>query len=50
MHFNETVSIDQTVPMQWIETIEVYRRASEVPAEFLSRANCGVVAIWTRRG
>jgi Carboxypeptidase regulatory-like domain/TonB-dependent Receptor Plug Domain len=50
MHWNETISIDQVVPMQWIEAIEVYRRASEVPAEFLSRATCGVVAIWTRRG
>jgi hypothetical protein len=50
MHWNETISIDQVVPMQWIEAIEVYRRASEVPAEFLSRANCGVVAVWTRRG
>jgi Carboxypeptidase regulatory-like domain len=50
MHWNETVSIDQVVPMQWVEAIEIYRRASEVPAEFLSRANCGVVAVWTRRG
>lgn len=50
MHFDETISIDQLIPMEWIEAIEVYRRASEIPAEFLSRANCGVVAIWTRRG
>lgn len=42
--------IDQFVPLEWVEAIEVYRRASEVPAEFLSRANCGVVAIWTRHG
>jgi len=50
MHFDETISIDQSIPMQWIEAIEVYRRASEVPAEFLSRSTCGVVAVWTRRG
>jgi hypothetical protein len=50
MHFDEAISIDQAVPMDWIEGIEVYRRASEVPAEYLSRATCGVVAVWTRRG
>jgi hypothetical protein len=50
MHFDETISIDQTVPLHWVEAIEVYRRASEVPAEFLSRATCGVVSVWTRRG
>jgi hypothetical protein len=50
MAFDETISIDQTVPMEWIEAIEVYRRASEIPAEFLARATCGVVAVWTRRG
>lgn len=50
MEFNESTSIDLLVPLDWVEAIEVYRRAAEVPAEFLSRANCGVVAIWTRRG
>jgi hypothetical protein len=50
MALDETISIDQTVPVDWVEAIEVYRRASEVPAEFLSRATCGVVAVWTRRG
>jgi hypothetical protein len=50
MAFDETISVDQTVPMEWVEAIEVYRRASEIPAEFLGRATCGVVAVWTRRG
>ena len=50
MAFDETISINQTVPMEWVEAIEVYRRAAEVPAEFLGRATCGVVAVWTRRG
>ena len=50
MAFDETVSIDLVVPLESVEAIEVYRRAAEVPAEFLSRATCGVVAVWTRRG
>jgi hypothetical protein len=50
MMFNESISIDHSVPLDWVEAIEVYRRASELPAEFLGRATCGVVAVWTRRG
>jgi hypothetical protein len=50
MGFDEMVSIDQMVQLDWVEAIEVYRRASEIPAEFLNRATCGVVAVWTRRG
>jgi hypothetical protein len=50
MMFNESISIDHAVPLDWVEAIEVYRRASELPAEFLGRATCGVVAVWTRRG
>jgi len=34
-----------------IEAIEVYRRASETPAEFLTGdSRCGVVVIWSKRG
>ena len=29
------VSWDQMVPLDWVEAIEVYRRGSEMPAEFL---------------
>jgi hypothetical protein len=47
---DDGVSIDLTLPLDQVEAIEVYRRASETPAEFLGRATCGVVAIWTRRG
>jgi hypothetical protein len=33
-----------------VEAVEVYRRASETPAEFLdSDSRCGVVVIWTKR-
>ena len=32
-----------------IEAIEVYRRLSEVPAEFPAGGSCGVIVIWTRR-
>ena len=41
-------SVDDFQPLS-IEGIEVYRSASEIPAEFRTRdAMCGVIAIWTR--
>lgn len=43
--------IDDAVSPDAIEGIEVYRGLSSVPAEFLTPdANCGVIAIWTKRG
>ncbi len=43
-------SIDDYISVDELEGIEVYRRASEVPAIFGgSDAQCGVVALWTRR-
>ncbi len=43
--------IDDMVSPQSIEGIEIYRGLSTVPAEFLNPdADCGVIAIWTRRG
>lgn len=34
-----------------VETVEIYKGASEVPPEFGgSTARCGVIVIWTRRG
>ena len=47
------IALDDFVMPQDVEAIEVYRRASEVPAHFggMSTATqCGVIAIWTRRG
>jgi hypothetical protein len=44
-------TIDDWVPAHEIEVIEVYRRVSEISGEFGgSAAQCGVIAIWTRRG
>ena len=38
-----------TTPIMDVYGIEVYRGASDAPAEFAgSNAGCGVVAIWTR--
>jgi hypothetical protein len=32
-----------------IEGVEVYRSASEIPADFRTRdATCGLIALWTR--
>jgi hypothetical protein len=43
--------IDDLVSPAAIEGIEIYRGLSTVPAEFLNPdADCGVIAIWTRRG
>ena len=43
--------IDDVVSPLSVEGIEIYRGLSSVPAEFLNEdAECGVVAIWTRRG
>jgi hypothetical protein len=41
-------SLDDFPPVT-IEAIEIYRSASEIPADFRARdASCGVIAIWTR--
>ena len=43
--------IDEVISPGSVEGIEVYRGLSTVPAEFLNPdAECGVIAIWTRRG
>ena len=43
--------IDDMVLPSSVEGIEIYRGLSTVPPEFLNPdAECGVVAIWTRRG
>ena len=47
----EDIRIDDVVTPASIEGIEIFRGLSTVPAEFLSPdADCGVIAIWTRRG
>jgi hypothetical protein len=44
-------AVDDVVSPRSVEGIEVYRGLSTVPPEFLTPdAECGVVAIWTRRG
>lgn len=50
---NPQPSLDDVVNPEQIEAIEVYRSASQVPAEFGGASvftRCGVVVIWTRRG
>jgi hypothetical protein len=38
------------IPASQVEAVEVYRRASETPAEFLdSDSRCGVIVIWLKR-
>lgn len=48
---NDDFRIDDVVSPASIEGIEIYRGLSTVPPEFLNPdADCGVIAIWTRRG
>lgn len=43
--------IDDVVTPASVEGIEIYRGLATIPAEFLNPdAECGVIAIWTRRG
>jgi len=45
-----SIPLDQMLPLEWVEALEVYRRPAELPAEFLASGACGVVVVWTRRG
>lgn len=48
---SDVFRIDDIVSPGSVEGIEIYRGLSTTPPEFLSAdANCGVIAIWTRRG
>jgi hypothetical protein len=42
--------LNEILPYE-VEAIEIYRGASETPADFLdSNSRCGVIVLWTRRG
>jgi hypothetical protein len=46
----EPIVIEDFVTVEMLEAVEIYRGASEVPAEFGGPdANCGVIVLWTRR-
>jgi hypothetical protein len=43
-------SLDAVVPVQFVEAMEVYTTALDIPPEFSrGRAACGVIVIWTRQ-
>jgi hypothetical protein len=45
------LTLDEVVSPSVVEGIEIYRGLATVPAQFLTpNAQCGVVAVWTRRG
>jgi hypothetical protein len=45
------ISLDEFARPDMIAAVEVYNRPSMAPAEYLTMArNCGVVAVWTKRG
>lgn len=41
-------SLDDAVPMNWIDAIEVYKGAATVPAQWRDVGVCGVIAVWTK--
>jgi 5-hydroxyisourate hydrolase-like protein (transthyretin family) len=41
-------SIDDLVPLAFIDAMEVYRGAATVPPRWRSHATCGVIVIWTK--
>lgn len=43
------ISVDDVVSPESVYGIEVYRGGSTAPADFVDRARCGAVVIWTRR-
>lgn len=45
-------SVDDVVTLGSVETLEVYRRLSQLPGEYADEQaqQCGAVAIWSRRG
>jgi hypothetical protein len=43
------VSLDDVVTRDDVAAIEVYTRATEIPAQYLDLSGCGAVVVWTRR-
>ncbi|HWK89188.1 MAG TPA: TonB-dependent receptor [Longimicrobium sp.] len=44
-------SLDASVHPEEVEAVEVYKGLATVPAQFMTTgSDCGVIAIWTRRG
>ncbi|HEU0012244.1 MAG TPA: TonB-dependent receptor [Longimicrobium sp.] len=44
-------SLDAAVHPEEVEAVEVYKGLATIPAQFLTaESDCGVIAIWTRRG
>jgi Carboxypeptidase regulatory-like domain/TonB-dependent Receptor Plug Domain len=42
------ITLDDFVPISNVAAIEVYPRATLVPAEFMNLTGCGAVAVWTK--
>jgi hypothetical protein len=41
-------AIDSVIHPEDVEGVEIYRGSTQVPPEYMGRANCGLVLIWTR--
>ena len=48
MRVGPNESIDDLVPLRWIDGIEIYKSAPTIPARWRAHNTCGVIAIWTK--
>jgi hypothetical protein len=44
----DTRDIDSIIQPEDVEGVEIYRGSTQIPAQYMNRANCGLVLIWTR--
>jgi carboxypeptidase family protein len=44
----ESNLLDSMIRPEEVEGVEIYRGASQVPPEYMGRAGCGLVLVWTR--
>jgi hypothetical protein len=40
--------LDAMIRPEEVEGVEIYRGATQIPAEYMTRAGCGLVLVWTR--
>ena len=44
----ENETLDSLIHPEDVEGVEIYRGSVQIPAEYMNRASCGLVLVWTR--